>query len=484
MSCDLIGSRRTASFGLLTSRIVAMVPTLGFFGATQTVTGSKHLLTIGDKKILIDCGMFQGNRDLRDRNWQPFPFYANELDAVVITHAHMDHIGMLPKLVKEGLQCPIYATPATIGLARISLPDSGRLQEEEARYHNKHKLRDGEAKPLYDEREAFEALKKFKPVGYDQRHELPGGASWVYKPAGHILGSAYAEIALPNGELLLMSGDLGRYNTPIIKDPTIVDYTDYLVIESTYGDRLHDKESPLEKLEEALQWAWQNGGTILVPSFAIGRTQEMLYYFKHLQDQGRMPRIPIYIDSPMATSATNAYAQASEEHDEDMKISLAEGSSELEPSGLTYVRDREQSKALNRQQGPQVIISGSGMANGGRIRHHLMSRLGSEQTMVLFTGYQAEGTLGRELLEGSPVVHIFGHEIPVAARVDKINALSAHADQEEMLNWLSFFKSPPKKTFIVHGEPQAQIALAKKIRDELSWEIEIPAYGQTFDLPN
>ncbi|HLO98496.1 MAG TPA: MBL fold metallo-hydrolase [Fimbriimonas sp.] len=460
-----------------------MVPTLGFYGATQTVTGSKHLLTLGDKKILIDCGMFQGNRELKDRNWHEFPFDPTELDAVVITHAHMDHIGMLPKLVKDGLRAPIYATPATIGLSRISLPDSGRLQEEEARYHQKHDLRK-DAKPLYDEREAFEALKRFKPVRYNERHELPGGASWVFKPAGHILGSGFAEIALPNGELLLMSGDLGRTNTPIIHDPTIVDYTDYLVIESTYGDRLHDKASPLEKLEEALNWAWQNGGTILIPSFAIGRTQEMLYYFKHLQDEGRMPRIPVYIDSPMATSVTNVYAQASDEHDEDMKFSINEGSSELEPQGLTYIRDREQSKALNRQDGPQVIISGSGMCNGGRIRHHLLSRLASDRTMVLFTGYQGEGTLGRQLLDGAPVVNIFGNEIEVAAKVDKINALSAHADQEEILNWLSFFNSPPKKTFIVHGEPPAQIALAEKIRDQFSWEVEIPAFGNTYELPN
>lgn len=460
-----------------------MTPTLTFYGATRTVTGSKHLLSMGKAQVLVDCGMFQGSRELKDRNWQPFPFSPSDLDAVVITHAHLDHIGMLPKLVKDGLTSPIYATPATISLSRISLADSGRLQEEEARFHTRHGLRP-DAKPLYDEDDAFQALRKFKAVPFNTRHDLPGGGSWVYKHAGHILGSAYAEIALPNGELLLMSGDLGRFDTPIIKDPEIIDYCDYLVIESTYGDRLHSKEDPLITLERALNWAWQNGGTILIPSFAIGRTQEMLYYFKHLQEQGRMPRIPIYIDSPMATSVTKVYADAKDDHDDEMRISVSEENSELEPIGLNYVRDREQSQALNKQHGPQVIIAGSGMANGGRIKHHLMHRLGSDQTMVLFTGYQAEGTLGRELLEGEPVVKIFGEDVVVRAKIDKINALSAHADQGEILHWLSFFKAPPKKTFIVHGEPKAQEALAQKITDLYGWQIEIPDFGDSFELSN
>lgn len=460
-----------------------MTPTLGFYGATRTVTGSKHLLKVGKAQVLFDCGLFQGQRDLRNLNWAPFPFNPTELDAVVLTHAHIDHIGMLPKLVKDGLNAPVYATPATIGIAKISLPDSGRLQEEEARYHNKHGLRTG-AEPLYSEQEAYESIKRLKPVRYHERHELPGGASWVYKHAGHILGSAFAEVALPNGELLLMSGDLGRFDSPIIKDPEIVDYTDYLVIESTYGDRLHSHESPLEKLEQSIQWAWQNGGTILIPSFAIGRTQELLYYLKQLQDQGRMPRISIYIDSPMAISATQLYASATDEHDDEMRISVANGDSDLEPRGLMYVRDREQSKGLNRQDGPQIIISGSGMANGGRIRHHLINRLGSENTLVLFTGYQAEGTLGRDLLEGKPQVEIFGKEVQVAAKVDQINSLSAHADQAEMLNWLGNFSTAPKKTFIVHGEPGPQEVLAEKIRQELGWSVEIPEFGQEFELTN
>ncbi|MBS1701370.1 MAG: MBL fold metallo-hydrolase [Armatimonadetes bacterium] len=460
-----------------------MTPTLGFFGAAKTVTGSKHLLSLGKAKVLIDCGMYQGTRDLKDRNWQPFPFDPSELDAVVITHAHLDHIGMLPRLVKDGFTGPIYATAPTISLSRISLADSGRLQEEEARYHVRHGLRH-DAKPLYDEDDAYRAMKQFKAVPFNTRHELPGGGSWVYKHAGHILGSAYAEIALPNGELLLMSGDLGRFDTPIIKDPEVVDYTDYLVIESTYGDRLHSKEDPMIKLEEALNWAWQNGGTILIPSFAIGRTQEMLFYFKMLQEQERMPRIPIYIDSPMATSVTKVYADAKDDHDDEMKISIAEGQSELEPTGLNYIRDREQSQALNKQHGPQVIIAGSGMANGGRIKHHLMHRLGLPETMVLFTGYQAQGTLGRELIEHAPSVSIFGQDVMVRAKVDKLNALSAHADQGEIMHWLSFFNTPPKKTFIVHGEPPAQEALAAKIRDEYGWDVVIPAFGDHAELSN
>jgi metallo-beta-lactamase family protein len=457
-----------------------MVPKLGFYGATRTVTGSKHLLNIGGKQILIDCGMFQGSRKLSDRNDDPFGFNPHEVDAVIITHAHIDHIGLLPRLVKEGYRGPIYSTPATFGLARISLPDSARIQEEDARY--KSRKHHENVHPLYTEDDAYAALRQFKTVTYHQPHDLPGGANWVFKPAGHILGSAYAEITLPDGQILLMSGDLGRFDTPVIKDPEIVTECDYLVIESTYGNRFHEKEDPMEKLEEAVNWAWDNGGTILIPSFAIGRTQEMMYYFKKLQDEGRMNRIPIYIDSPMATSATHLYAQAKEEHDQDMLVSVAEGSSELEPAGLNYTRDAEGSKALNRQKGPQIFISGSGMANGGRIRHHLRNRLGSNQTLVLFTGYQAEGTLGRQLLDGAPEVNIFGQEIPVAAKIDKLNALSAHCDQGEMMAWLGHFTRPPKTTFIVHGEPEAQAALAEKIKSELGWHLEIPDFADTFEL--
>lgn len=459
-----------------------MPQSIGFFGAAETVTGSRHLLDLNGKTVLVDCGLFQGSRELRERNWEPFPIPPNEIDAVVITHAHTDHIGWLPRLVHQGFRGPIYATPATIGLCRLSLPDSARIQEEDARHRAKVGSRHHPPLPLYTEEQAYAALKLFVPVPYGRLTDLPGNAQFRFHPAGHILGSAFAEIYFENGERILMSGDLGRFNTPIIRDPSVIESAEYLVIESTYGDRLHSDEDPLDKIADVLNEAMQTGGSVIVPSFAIGRTQELLYYFRLLQDAGRLPRIPIVVDSPMAVSATHIYAQAKEEHDEDMLLSVEEGRSELEPRGVSFVRDREASKALNRQRGPIVIISGSGMANGGRVTHHLLQRLPDPNTIVLFTGYQAEGTLGRRILEGEPVVRIHKQEVDVRAKIERINALSAHADQSEILRWLGGFKQAPRRTFLVHGEPPAQEALQQKIAETLGWETVIPKHGERFEL--
>ncbi|AIE86131.1 MBL fold metallo-hydrolase RNA specificity domain-containing protein [Fimbriimonas ginsengisoli] len=459
-----------------------MAQSIGFYGAAETVTGSRHLLTLDGKRILVDCGLFQGTRDSRELNWLPFPVDPVSLDAVVITHAHMDHIGWLPRLVAQGYRGPIYATPATIGLCRISLPDSARIQEEDARRANRHGSRHQPALPLYTEEQAFDCMRQFRPVRYAENHELPGGATFRYHPAGHILGSAFAEIFFANGERILMGGDLGRYDTPIIRDPDVIEGAEYLVVESTYGDRLHPTGDPMEAIELILRDAWQTGASVIVPSFAIGRTQELLYFFRLLQDAGRMPRIPVYIDSPMAVSATRLYADAKEEHDEDMLLSVEQGRSELEPAGVTFIRDREQSKALNNQRGPIVIIAGSGMANGGRVVHHLMHRISDPNNIVLFTGYQAAGTLGRRILDGDPEVRILGQEVPVRARIEQLSALSAHADQGEILRWLGGFKTPPRQTFIVHGEPHAQEALREKIVSSLGWNAVIPHMGETFEL--
>ncbi|MBS1716172.1 MAG: MBL fold metallo-hydrolase [Armatimonadetes bacterium] len=450
-----------------------------FMGAAQTVTGSRHLLTINGKNTLVDCGLFQGSHELNERNWQPFPIDPSHIDAVVITHAHMDHIGWLPRLIIDGYKGPIYATRATVELARISLPDSGRLQEEEARRNLKHNH--GRPTPLYTEKDAYRTMKQFVALPYDLLHPLPGGAQWKYVPAGHILGSAFAQIYFENGEQILMSGDLGRFNTPIIKDPTVIDFTEYLVVESTYGDRSHPKDDPKEQLFRVISDVLKSGGVLVTPSFAIGRTQEILYYISELQREGRLPRFPIYVDSPMATSTTKVYMSSHEEHDGDTKEICAHAET-FEPQGLTYIRDSEQSKMLNSQRGPMMIISGSGMANGGRVVHHLLHRLSHPDTTVLFTGYQAEGTLGRRLLEGQEPIHIMGQEVEVRAKIEKINALSAHAGQDEIMTWLRNFKTPPKHTFIVHGEPRAQQALADLIQKELGWELSIPAFLDTYDL--
>lgn len=460
-----------------------MATRIAFHGAAQTVTGSKHLLHVDGKKILIDCGLFQGPRDLREKNWEPFPFDPAELDAVVVTHAHVDHIGLLPKLIKEGYAGKIVATPGTIGICRISLPDSGRLQEEEARWHNKHRTsRHEPALPLYTEADAYETLKRFTPVRYHQDTPLPGGCTLRFRPAGHILGSAFAEIYLPNGERLLMGGDLGRFNTPIICDPEQVDFAEYLVIESTYGDRLHGEENAKERLRAMFQEAAADRLTVIVPSFSIGRTQELLYMINELQRENAIPRMPIYLDSPMGVTATELYARTSEDHDVDMKLRLDQGDEPLNPDGVVMVRDRNQSKAINGNDGPMVIIAGSGMANGGRVVHHLKSRLGDERTVVLFTGFQASGTLGRELLEGATEVEIHGATIPVRARIERMTSLSAHADQGEIMNWLRGFKTPPKTTFLVHGEPEPQQVLAELIRSELGWNVRVPRLHESFEL--
>lgn len=454
-----------------------------FFGAARTVTGSRHLIEHNGRTVLVDCGLYQGSRELRERNWAEFDFDPARLDAVILTHAHMDHIGLIPRLVREGYRGPFYATRATCALARISLPDSARIQEEDARNANKHGWsRHKPALPLYTEKEAYAALKQLEPLRYHEFTDLPGGGTWRFLPAGHILGSAFAEVYFANGERILMSGDLGRRDRPILKDPTQVDFAEYLVVESTYGDRDHPKEDPAVVLERLLNDQWQTGGALLVPSFAIGRTQELLYHIRQLQDAGRVPRIPVYVDSPMASATTLLTFQFDEELDHDARISLVDDPSPIRPHVFEMVRDRSQSKALNSHKGPLVIIAGSGMCNGGRIVHHLLNRLDDAKTTVLMTGFQAKGTPGRALLEGKPEWRMMGRTVNVAARIEKLNSLSAHADRSEIMAWLGGFKEPPRQTFVVHGEPEAQDALCDQVRRELGWNILAPEMGDSFDL--
>lgn len=460
-----------------------MSQSITFHGAARTVTGSRHLLNLNGKLVLVDCGLFQGERELRERNWEPFPIDATEIDAIIITHAHTDHIGYLPKLVAQGYRGPIIATPGTIGICRISLPDSGRLQEEEARHANKHGYsRHKPALPLYNEKDAFETLKLFEPLRYRELRSIPGKAQFRFLPAGHILGSAFAEVYFENGERILMGGDLGRYDVPIITDPTTVENAEYVVLESTYGDREHGDQDPEEVIERVFKEAIQNGSVVLIPSFAIGRTQELLYHIGRLQDAERLPRIPIFLDSPMASSATEIYDQSLEDHDVDMRLLRSDGQDPLHPKNVQVVRDANQSKAINSMRGPMVVISGSGMATGGRIVHHLKQRLDDPSTIVLFTGFQGAGTLGRQLVDGAQEVRIHGQEFAVRAQIERMTSLSAHADRSEILRWLGGFQTPPRKTFLVHGEYEVQLRLQQTIREELGWQVEIPEQGQKFDL--
>lgn len=455
-----------------------------FHGAAGTVTGSRHLLEIEGKRYLVDCGMFQGTREIRDKNWEPFPVDPQSLDGIIITHAHTDHIGFLPKVVKDGYRGPIYATPGTIGLMKVSLPDGGRIQEEDARFHNKHKTsRHEPALPLFTEADAYETLKLVKPLHYFEWKELPGKINFRFMPAGHILGSAFAEIYFPNGERILMGGDLGRYDRPIIKDPTPVDFAEYLVIESTYGDRLHAHRDAEKEIGEILEQAYRDRSIVIIPSFAIGRTQEMLWYFNELDKKGKFPDMPVYVDSPMASATTLLYTQEDDDHDKDMKIDMSEGKSPFRADMVRFVRDREMSKQLNQSIGPFIVIAGSGMLTGGRVVFHLKAHASDPNTIILFTGYQAEGTPGRQIIDGAEYINLHGDRVPVRARVHQLDMLSAHADYEEMLRWLKGFKQEPKKTFIVHGEPPQQHAMAEHIRETLGWtNLIIPTQSDSFNL--
>ncbi|MEP0766672.1 MAG: MBL fold metallo-hydrolase [Fimbriimonadia bacterium] len=456
---------------------------LDFLGAAGTVTGSRHLLTCGKHRVLVDCGLFQGRRELKALNWSPFAVEPASIDAVIFTHGHIDHIGYLPRLVKEGFHGPVYCTPATGAVCAISLPDSAHLQEEEARFANKRGYTDHRpALPLYTIEDAHHAMKLIRRREYYTWHELAEGLVFRFHCAGHILGSAFVEIAMPSGETVLFGGDLGRNGTPIINDPDVIEYADYLVQESTYGDRVHPKDVDVaQTLAEVVRRTADREGVLLIPAFAIGRAQQVLYLLHGLRERGELPELPIYLDSPMAAAATRLHTDFVEEHDKEMALLMSVGNPLAGP-GVRVVTTQQQSQKLNTTRGPMVIISSSGMCNGGRIVHHLLHRLEDERNTVLFVGFQAEGTLGRRLVDGEQWVRIYGEEVNVKAEIVRIDALSAHADSDEIMEWLSRFKKPPKMTFVVHGEPPAANALRQRMRDTLGWPCCVPYNGDHFTL--
>ena len=460
-----------------------MSVTLQFLGAAKTVTGSKHLLRVSGKNYLIDCGLFQGPRELSELNWQPLPIAPHEIDAVLITHAHIDHIGYLPRLWKEGFRGPIFCTKATADITKLSLPDSGELQEEYARYANKKGFsRHKPALPLYTADDAQEVCKLLSPIDFDATFDLAGKCVMRYRRAGHILGSAFIEFFLPDGRKVLFSGDIGRFGTPILRDPEIIESADILLVESTYGDRVHSNESAIDELERVLNERVKVGGMVIIPAFAIGRTQDILYLISELQREGRLPKIPMFVDSPMATDATSIYSRHHEDHDLEMEDLEDDKQNPLRPKDLLFTRKVADSKRINQERGPALVIASSGMASGGRVVHHLHRRLSDPDTTVLFAGYQSVGTLGRELVDGAHEVQIMGDRIPVRAQVRKLDSLSAHADSNEIMHWLQAFKVPPKMTYLVHGDIQAMEALSSRITGELQWPNHMPEMFETVEL--
>lgn len=461
-----------------------------FYGGVGTVTGSKYLLEHNGRKILVDCGLFQGLKELRERNWQDPAFNPAEIDAVIITHAHIDHTGWLPRLVKLGFNGPVVTSRATADLLKILLPDSGRLQEEEADYRNRHNLTTHTpALPLYDEMDAKAALELLRPVPNDgQPYDICPGFKGSFLVAGHIMGASLVlvemEAARDDGSSVrfLFSGDLGHYDQPIVKDPAPPPDCDYLMCESTYGDRLHGEVDSATQMARIINEAADRDAPILIPAFAVGRTQEVLYLLRELEEQKRIPVLPVIVDSPMASQATQVYNRWHEEHDREYASILAHKRHPLRTASMTTAASREESKKLNGMRGARIIISASGMLTGGRVLHHAMRILPDENATIIFVGYQAAGTTGRRIQDGEREVKIMKNWIPVRCNVERVEGFSAHADWKAVLRWLSSLSNAPKMVFTTHGEPEAAAAMAGHIRERFGWNVMVPGYEDSVEL--
>ena len=460
-------------------------PTLQFLGAAGGVTGSKYLFSNNSDQVLIDCGLFQGLKELRLRNWAPLPIDLARLRSVVLTHAHIDHSGYLPRVVAKGFRGPVYATPGTCDLLGVMLPDAAHLQEEEARYANrKGYSKHTPALPLYTIEDAEATLKLLRPVRVGAQVEVAKGVELDFGRVGHILGAGSARFAFDvNGrkKVLLDSGDLGRYDRPILKDPEPGGAADWLLIESTYGNRIHPQDSEPE-LRAVIKETAEQRRCLIIPAFAIGRTQELVYTIRKMEDAGEIPAIPVYVDSPMGIEATEIYSRHTEEHDFEMAQLSNHERNPLRSRRMVVAKTPEQSKAINGMKGSLIIISASGMATGGRVLHHLKHRLSNPDTTVLLAGYQAEGTRGRSLQDGAKEIKMLGEVIAVRAKVKVLDGFSAHADQGEILRWLETFPKAPKLTYVVHGEPAGAQALAGLIRERLKWNVEIAKFQQKVSL--
>jgi len=469
-----------------------MKVTITFLGAAGTVTGSKYLVEVegpSSTRILVDAGIFQGSREWRERNWEDPPSeLLRSIDAVVLTHAHIDHTGILPRYVRQGLRCPVFCTPPTRDLTELLLLDSAMLQEEEARFRAKEGLsRHNPPLPLYTRKDAAEAIKLLRPTPFGKRTEVTGGVHATWSHMGHILGAASIELEV-GGKTITFSGDVGRYHVPILKDPEPVKLGDLLLIESTYGDRDHSEEGSAEHLGRIVNESVKRGGVLLIPSFAVGRTQTLLYYLRELKERNAIPDIPIIIDSPMSRNATALYAKYPSDYDEEALQLTRAGGKPFEPSKLYFIQDREESIKLNSVHEPMVIISASGMLSGGRILHHLKHRISSPQNTLLFAGFQPPGGRGAWIKSGAPTLRLLGKEVPIRAYIDEMNDLSAHGGKSELLRWCSESRAlgegtgNPSRVAVVHGEPETAAKFAATLKEKFSWDSFVAGYKQTIEV--
>jgi metallo-beta-lactamase family protein len=479
---------------------------LTFLGAARTVTGSKYLIDTDGTRIMVDAGLFQGLKELRERNWTDLPVPPDSIDAIVLTHAHLDHCGYLPRLVAKGFRGRVFCTQGTQDLCKIVLPDAGRLQEEDAAFANRHQIsKHKPALPLYTEVDAFRAVSLLQPCGYDRTMPVAEGIEVDFINAGHLLGSSYVRMRI-DGRTILFGGDLGRFGRPVLPDPTPVSAADFLLVESTYGDRVHEQDDNGTRLAEIVTATAQKGGKLIIPAFAIGRVEELVYWLKRLEAEQRIPVLPVFVDSPMAAAALARYSERIAELDPELRpeerddkaphdaaaphppdVRRRQAMQEREvcvfcTERFRVIGDAEESKQLTASKMPAIVISSSGMAEGGRVLHHLKAALPDARNTVLFAGYQAAGTRGRRLVDGEKSIKIHGQWIPVAARIERIDSMSAHADSTEIMRWLGGFTRPPERTFIVHGEPAAQDTLGARIQAQLGWTWQAPQHAQAIEV--
>ena len=460
--------------------------TLQFLGATGTVTGSKYVVESGNERLMIDCGLFQGEKELRERNWQPLPVQPSSINWLVLTHAHLDHIGYIPRLIKDGFRGQVLASSPTVELAKIVLPDSGHLQEEDAEHANfKGFSRHKPALPLYTYEDAVKALEQFRAIDDTKPLVLSPRFELCFFRAGHILGARMIEVTIrENGtaQKVLFGGDLGRFPQLILREPEVPDGADYLLVESTYGDRLHAQDDSRDRLTQIVESTASRGGTVVIPSFAIGRTQELLYLLREIMEQGKLHSLPVHVDSPMGIDVTDIYMRHTEEHDIETQAVTSRGLRPFSPPDVHFDRSRAESVALNDLKYPAIIISASGMATGGRILHHLERCLPDHRNTILFVGFQGAGTRGQIIKSGAEFVKMHGRQVRIRARIESMDNMSAHADYGEILGWLGKFKKTPRTTFLVHGEPKGAEALKGRITEQLRWNVEVPVYLQKFTL--